>query len=104
MDYWTECIESSFDEAGIVATKEQIATVAGDVRVAHEQYGMAHGYDCIPNPLINENSKLKRDLETERSKIWCKVCNGTGNIIIQGPIHSSESTCWKCRGEGRVIP
>ena len=50
MDYWTECISTALDEAGIVATKEQIEIIVGAVEGGHENYGMAHGYDCIPNP------------------------------------------------------
>lgn len=73
MDYWKECIESSFEEAGIVATSEQIEAVAGDVEVSSENYGMAHGHDAIPNPrdadirVLNERIK---QLERERDEAY----------------------------------
>lgn len=54
MDYWKECIEEALDDAGITATKEQIETIVGWVEGAHDNYGMAHGHDCIPNPMISE--------------------------------------------------
>ena len=65
MDYWKECISEAFDEAGITATEEQIAMVAGDVQVSHENYGMAFGHDCIPNPLEAEVKKLKDELKNK---------------------------------------
>lgn len=54
MDYWKECIETAFDEAGITATEEQKKSVIETVEGAHENYGMAFGHDCIPNPLEAE--------------------------------------------------
>ena len=62
MDYWTECIQEAFEDAGIVATREQVDIVAGVVEGGHENYGMAFGHDCIPNPLISEIESLKREM------------------------------------------
>lgn len=101
MDYWTECISEAFEDAGISATKEQIKTVVEWVEGAHENYGMAHGHDAIPNPLELENDNLKRELRKEQDKVICEECKGKGRIITAGPYHSSDSACWKCRGEGR---
>lgn len=104
MDYWKECVAEAFEDAGIEATDDQIDTVSSWVECAHDNYSMAHGHDFIPNPLSSENERLKRELETERNKIHCKECGGQGQITIIGPYHSSTSDCWKCRGEGRVLP
>lgn len=65
MDYWKECIEEALEDAGITATKEQIETIVGWVEGAHDNHGMAHGYDCIPNPMISEVEKLSRELEKQ---------------------------------------
>lgn len=62
MDYWEECISGALEEAGLTATKEQIDCIVGWVEGAHENYGMAHGHDCIPNPMIAEVDKLKVQL------------------------------------------
>jgi len=62
VNYWEECISEAFDDAGIIATEEQIKNVAGWVASAHENYGMAHGRDCIPNPLLSEIDQLKRKM------------------------------------------
>ena len=63
MDYWFECISEAFNEHGIVATKEQIQSVADDVKVANENHGTACGYDAIPNPRDAEIDKLKQQLK-----------------------------------------
>lgn len=104
MDYWEECISESFEDAGIKATREQVDTVASWVGGAHENYGMAHGYDCIPNPNILEIEKLKTELTKEREKVVCQECWGRGYITSSWGTsgRSSTSQCYKCRGEGKV--
>lgn len=101
MDYWKECISEAFEEAKIGATDEQIETVASWAESAHDNYGTAMGYDCIPNPLVQENEKLKTDLRKERDKVYCKECHGTGRIRSSGPVRSSDTECDVCHGEGR---
>ena len=106
MDYWEECISEAFDDAAITASKDQIGIVASWVEGAHENYGMARGYDCIPNPLKLENDKLRRDLEAERRKEPCPICKGRGYLIDYDPGsgRSSESSCYRCLGERKVVP
>ena len=45
MDYWTECVEEAFCDAGLEATKKQVDCVANWVEGAHENFGMATGQD-----------------------------------------------------------
>lgn len=103
-DYWEECVSTALDEVDIVATQEQIESIAGDVEVSHENCGMAFGHDAIPNPLRTENDQLKRDLKTEREKIICEVCHGKGINVSYGGTFQATSPCWKCKGEGRHSP
>jgi len=106
MDYWTECIEIAFEESGIAATKEQIENVAGCVEGAHENYGMAHGHDAIPNPVESRAQEELRELkaEQERQRQWeystkpCKECTTTG-IVQDG--WGRDVTCDNCGGKGR---
>lgn len=100
--YWEEAVECALSDEGIAATKEQIANIAGSIQVCHENFGMAHGYDCIPNPVVQENERLQRELSKERSKRVCEECSGRGRIVTNGPYHSSDSECHKCRGEGKL--
>ena len=102
MKYWDEVIEEALSAENIVATKEQIKNIAGSVEVAHDCHGMAHGYDCIPNPAVEENKRLSHLLEQEKDKKQCKNCNGTGREISYGPCQSSDTQCWICNGEGKV--
>lgn len=105
-DYWFEAVESSLDEAGVAATKEQTNAIASDIDVAHEQYDMAFGYDVASQNYTAEKDQqivdLRRELNAECEKMPCKTCKGRGEIVERGPYHSSASTCWKCKGNGRV--
>lgn len=104
MTFWKECVSEAFDEAKITATGEQVEIVASWVEGAHENYGMAHGHDCIPNPLVTENKKLKQELRDEKDKIICEVCKGKGTLYSSGGTFEATSSCWKCKGEGRYLP
>ncbi len=63
MGYWKECIEEAFEDADITATKEQIDIVAGWVEGGHDNYGMAHGYDAIPDPINTEVERLRKEID-----------------------------------------
>lgn len=104
MNYWKEILSQTFEDIGITATEEQLNQFIEAVEFAHDNYNMAHGYDRISNPLEEENKQLKDDLKTEKAKVICVICNGTGRNITKGPCHSSSIQCWKCRGEGKVNP
>jgi hypothetical protein len=40
-DYWTECVSIAVEECGLVATEEQIDTIASAVEAGHDNYGLA---------------------------------------------------------------
>ncbi len=101
MNYWEECIKEAFEDSDIEATKEQIENVISWVEGANENYSLATGQECIPNPLEIENQELKKELQKERDKVVCNECLGRGYTVSYGPCHSSEHTCHKCNGEGR---
>ncbi len=105
-EYWVECVESSFSEHGITASKEQIECVAGDVEVSHENQGMAFGDDVASRNFHegreSEIAALKTELRAEQDKLMCQECKGRGYIVCMGPVHSAESVCFTCKGNGRV--
>lgn len=101
-NYWQDCIETSFGDHGIQATREQIAAVAQDVEGWHDNIGLA--FHQPPNPLVAEIEGLRRELAAERSKVRCKECDGKGELVCLGPYHLSISQCPKCGGEGRRAP
>ncbi len=104
MDYWKECVTEALEDAKLTATDEQISTITSWVEGAHDNYGMAHGHDCIPNPLTAEIESLRSKLKAEEQKVHCKECGGRGRITENFGTRSSNSECWKCRGEGRHKP
>lgn len=82
MEYWKECIEEAFDEAGITATDEQITSVIEFVEGAHENIGMATGSEHIPNPMSSEVEDLKikiKKLEAAHEKQLNGIAKGVAH-------------------------
>ena len=103
MDYWEEAFCCALEEAGIpLPEKERLALAVAVLKGAHENYGMTHGHDAIPNPLYAENDRLEKELKKEREKRVCEHCRGRGRVNAFGPYHMSDSQCDKCRGEGKA--
>ena len=101
-EYWDECVAVSFEDNGITATREQIEAVAADVASAHENYGMA--FYQPENPLVEELSRTKRELQKERDKEVCPDCRGRGRLVYNSGDRSVDTQCDKCSGEGYCIP
>lgn len=102
-EYWREAFAECLCSIGIFdkVNSEQLDGAGRDLAIWHDNYGMAFGHDCIPNPIEQERDKLSKASQVEKEKIHCKECNGTGSITNLGPYHSATSQCWQCRGEGR---
>lgn len=106
MDYWKECIEAAFEDAGINASEEQIEICAGVVEGAHENYGMAFGYDSIGHVETDAERELKAmKKEKENREMWeastkpCRSCLTTGSV---NDGWGRPTTCMDCDGKGRV--
>jgi hypothetical protein len=67
-DYWEECISVSFEENEVAATTEQIKGVADDVRVAHENYGMAFYQPPYSDRIADIEREWKRRLEQSQAE------------------------------------
>jgi hypothetical protein len=105
-EYWRITSEDALCEAGLAATQEQIDEVGWRFQRAAEVHGEYTGAYLIPDPMREENAKLLTLLNKERSKVFCRECQGTGRLIENfGPVgRSSNSECWKCHGEGKLDP
>lgn len=57
--YWEDTVAESLEEFGIKLTSDQLIYVCESIQISHEHYGMAHGYDHIPNPLETEIRNVK---------------------------------------------
>jgi hypothetical protein len=99
-DYWEECVSNALEDSGLMATPKQIKEIADAMRISHECYRQM--FYKPENPLIREVATLKRKLTEEQDKVFCRECLGTGRITSQGPYHSSNSDCMKCRGAGKI--
>lgn len=99
-DYWVECVANALEEAGVSATSEQIAAIAGDVLTGHECYGMA--FYVPENPVYGELEAAKKALAVERDRVSCPACGGRGSIVEDGGVRSCTMRCWKCDGDGKV--
>lgn len=102
-DYWEEAVADALDEHGVKATSEQIVAIAADIQACHDSYGLAF-YTPSENPERAEIKRLETALSDEREKVTCRVCNGTGVEVRQGPYHSAANQCDRCRGTGRHAP
>lgn len=100
MNYWEECISSSFVEHDIIATKEQIEAIATDIQCAHENYGMV--FHVPENPLAGELKKVKSELQKEKEKTMCRECNGRCRIYSNMGTRIISRECSKCNGEGKI--
>lgn len=103
-DYWNDVVSEALEEAGVIATREQVETIASAVAMGHECYGQAHGHHCIPNQSELDNKSLREQLKHEQSLVFCGECKGRGSVTENFGVRSSTSRCWKCNGHGKVKP
>ena len=103
-DYWEQTIDEAFEDAGITATKEQRETVASWVEGNHDNYGLAHGHDAIPNPLATELDRARRELRQEQAKTQCPDCDGGKKYRWDDDRKAYLLTgeCWTCDGKGWI--
>lgn len=107
MNYWEECISIAAEECGLTLTDEQLKYLTDAVEGGHENYGMAHGYDCIPNPIESQakselqslKRQMQKDDEWKASTKPCPACN-TNGWVKDG--WGRDTTCIECDGKGRV--
>jgi hypothetical protein len=107
VEYWKECISIAADECGLALAPEQLHFLAEAVESGHENYGMAFGHDCIPDPVESEAHRELQKLraENERHEQWknstkpCKICTTTGSVRDGW---GRDITCPNCNGSGRI--
>lgn len=106
-DYWEECIRIGLEEAGLVATDEQIKILTDSVKGGHENYSMAHGYDVIGSYTESQSQRELRELKDrlEKERIWklstepCQRCTTKGSLK---DMWGRNITCYACDGKGRA--
>lgn len=103
-DYWKTVIPEVLGDLGIELTEEKEKDLIEAIEGCAETKSLYTGDECIPNLYRLETEKLKKELTKERSKVVCPECGGRGSITVSWLDRSSTSTCWKCNGEGKVLP
>lgn len=68
MNYWEEVISEGACEANLVITESQIKMIASHAESAHENYGLATGSECIPNPMESEIEQLKKSHAKDKAE------------------------------------
>ena len=96
-EYWKEAVAQALDEQDMDWTDSELAEIASHIEDSHELFSMAFPSPS-GNPRDEEIIRLERELEIERSKVWCSECSGRGQLL------GDCMDCWKCNGEGKVLP
>ena len=92
-----------FELNKIEVTDVQFKEMAEDIQTHFDMINEMESYqNSGPSPAQEENKQLRKELEKEKNKRRCPECQGTGRNIVNGPYHSSESSCFKCNGSGKV--
>lgn len=96
-DYWKEAFLDTLEQCGLWdIVKEIPPEKLNEISISLENWSenKTMYYSGIAyDPLVKENEELKKNLDIERNKVFCKNCNGKG--------YDLGSQCWKCNGYGR---
>ena len=103
MDYWEECISIAANDCGLTLTKDQLECLAGSVESGHENYGMAFGHDCIPNPMSSEVESLKKQIR-EMEKRHEKQLHGIKKGVALRRQVSVHEVCIEDDGHVKYYP
>ena len=100
--YWEIVVDEMVDRAGINPTPEQCATMAKVIEQGHEMYGESCGYEHIPDPIREENERLKKELKREQESRGCPDCHGHGRVVIVSGPWEANTDCSRCHGKGKI--
>jgi len=107
-EYWTICAEEALEEAGIVASSEQISVVAKWMKDGHENYGEQHGHAEANKSLWSDLTRRAETAEAlaarEAEKVPCPECAGKVVPGLGGTIEPARCSCWYCNETGKVEP
>ena len=78
LNYWEECLASSFEEYGIMVTSEQLRAIAEDVEAGHDNYGMAF----YSPPSSDRISNIEREWKQRFDNLQHKFDKYRGNAEI----------------------
>jgi hypothetical protein len=104
LGYWKECISIAADDIGLTLTDGHLDYLAESVQGGFENYGMAHGHDCIRGESDESKELKKMKAEKEKYDLYisstkpCPYCyDGTARDQ-----YGRDCTCDLCDGLGRA--
>lgn len=98
LSYWKEAVQIAFDEVGVsmdIISDDDWDRVAGSLQISAEQEGMAFGYDCIPNPIEQENKALKQKIDFLKVHD-CKWVNHLSSACVATGVTANYYYCVHC--------
>lgn len=99
---WEEILPEILDEVGITASSEQIdklSSLINDNSLVELDYcGSTEQHKINRDEIDN----LKKELEIEKSKKFCKECQGTGFVTEFWFDRFVTSDCNICHGKGKI--
>ena len=103
-EYWREAVQTAMESIGRFdsLTSAEYDDVGTSLAISAEHQSMATA--PVENPLAGENKRLASLLKREESKVVCPTCHGRGRLITYGGTLQCNSQCFRCSGEGYVVP
>ncbi len=107
-EYWRIFVEETIPEMGVTLTdgqrEEILDAIIGHADMECEATGLSVASANRYADIQRETDAVKMELKFEKEKTACKQCRGTGDDITYGGSWRSISTCYACRGTGKVHP
>lgn len=66
---WIDTVSEALQPFGVTLTNEQLLAVAESCEITRENWSMCDGSEHIPNPLLAEMDKMKREHNRELSEV-----------------------------------
>lgn len=90
-DYWLECVSQSAEDCGARLTDEQLSAIAEDVRVGHEQYGMAFYSPPSSDRMNDIRDEWKRKLDNLQREFDDYRTNAESHMKRATRLHRDEN-------------
>lgn len=105
-NYWKICIEEALAGIGCenIFTEEQISKLSESMAFSSRMESEACGYPGgqVDSKPPSEFDLLKKELAREKDASFCRSCSGTGESIDHGGARTFISSCFECKGNGKI--
>lgn len=102
--YWIDLIIDSLAEVNVELAAEHVESLALDIQIGHENYGMYDGSECIPNPMIAETKRIEdrykgelAEARREAAAYKSEACKLAGRDESTVWVNGEAVMTWQCR-------